>query len=152
MRNVIEISAFGLFGLWFFLIPSIMIMKIKYFKRLKGKELKGTADLFSFLSTEWWIAGLTWCIPIIGQHKDIELNQIRSSANSRIYILYFVLLTQLILVALLNKLGWSDSACKSSGCLKIVKNLCPSTERYIMRESNCICLGVVSWIIWMSKL
>ncbi len=77
-----------------------MIMKIKYFKRLKGKEFKGTADLFSFLSAEWWIAGLTWCIPIIGQHKGTELNQLRKSANSRIYILYFVLLTQLILVAL----------------------------------------------------
>ncbi len=82
-----------------------MIMKIKYFKRLRQKEFKGTADLFSFLSSEWWIAGLTWGIPIIGRHKDTELNQIRRTANSRLYILYFVLLTQLTLVGLLNKIG-----------------------------------------------
>ena len=105
MRNVIEIMAFGLFGLWVILIPSIMIMKIKYFKRLRRKEFKGTADLFAFLSSEWWIAGLTWAFPIFGRDKETELNKIRVKANSRLYILYFVLLTQLTLVGLLNKVG-----------------------------------------------
>jgi hypothetical protein len=104
MKDTVEIVLFGLFGLWLILIPIIMISKIKYFRTLRQKKFNGTADLFSFLSSEWWIAGLTWGIPIIGCDKSTELNQIKGKANSRLYILYFIILTQLILVGLLSRL------------------------------------------------
>ena len=105
MKDTIETVLLGLFGLWALLIPGIMIMKIKYFKTLRQKEFRGTDELFSILSREWWVAGLTWAIPTFGRDKDTELNKIRTKANSRIYILYFIILTQLTLVGLLSKIG-----------------------------------------------
>jgi hypothetical protein len=104
MKDKIEIVLFSLFGLWVVLIPAIFIMKIKYFKTLRQKEFKGTEELLSFLASEWWIAGLTWAIPTFGQDKNSELNKIRRKANSRLYIFYFIILTQLTLVGFLNKI------------------------------------------------
>lgn len=103
MKNTVEAVLFGLFGLWIILIPVIMIAKIKYFKTLRQKEFNGTSELFSFLSSEWWIAGLTWGIPIIGRDRSPEVNQIRGKANLRLYILYFIILTQLVLAGLLKR-------------------------------------------------
>ena len=105
MKNVIEILAVGLFGLWIVLIPAIMIIKIKYFKTLRRKEFRGTEELFSVLSSEWWVAGLTWAIPTFGQDKDSGLNKIRRKANSRLYIFYFIILTQLTLVGFLKEIS-----------------------------------------------
>lgn len=82
-----------------------MIMKIKYFKTLRQKDYRGTVELFSFLNSEWWTAGLTWAIPTFGHDKNERLNKIRITANSRLYIFYFIILTQLTLVGLLNKIG-----------------------------------------------
>ena len=103
MKDAIEIVMFGLFGVWIIVIPSIMIMKIKYFKTLRHKEFRGTTELFSFFSSEFWIAGITWGFPIIGQERNLELNTIRKKANSRLYILYLTVMTQVILVGLIQK-------------------------------------------------
>lgn len=105
MKDKFEIVLFSLFVLWIILIPAIFIMKIKYFKTIRRKEFRGIEELFSFLNSEWWIAGLTWAIPTFGGEKDTELNKIRRKANSRLYIFYFIILAQLTLVGLLNKIA-----------------------------------------------
>lgn len=105
MKDTIEIALFSLFGPWLLLIPAIMVMKIKYFKTSRQKEFRGTIELFSFLSSEWWYAGLTWAIPTIGRDKNDALNEIRARVNSRLYLFYLIILIQLILVAVLNKIG-----------------------------------------------
>jgi hypothetical protein len=104
MKDTIEIVLFSLFGLWALLIPAIMIMKIKYFKTSRRKEFKGIEELFLFLNSEWWIAGITWAFPIIGKNKNQELNSIRKKANLRLYLLYTTVGTQILLVGLLNKI------------------------------------------------
>jgi hypothetical protein len=104
MKEVIEIIAFGLLGLYFILFPFIMIMKIKYYKTLKRKQFRGISDLFSFFSSEWWIAGITWGFPILGRDKDFELNSIRKKANLRLYILYLTVVMHLTLFGILVKM------------------------------------------------
>jgi hypothetical protein len=104
MKDTIEVILFGLLGLWMVLVPAIMIMKIRYYKALRKKEFNGIAELFSPFNSEWWIAGFTWGFPILGRDQDAKLNQVRRKANSRVYSLYFIILTQLILASVLNKL------------------------------------------------
>ena len=105
MKSIIVVFVFGLFAFWIVMIPSIMILKIKYFKRLNRKEYKGTEELFLFLSSEWVIAGLTWAIPIFGRDKDTELIKIRGEVNSRLYLFYSIILIQLILAGVLSKMA-----------------------------------------------
>ena len=94
----------GLLGTVVLLIPSIMVMKIKYFKMLNHKKYGGLIELFSFLSREWWIAGFTLGLPIIGKDNDVVLDQVRQKANSRTYILYSIVITLSIGALFLNKL------------------------------------------------
>ena len=102
MEETIEILLFGLFGFWIILIPMVMIMKIKYYKISRQKEYNGIPDLFAFLTTEFWIAGITIGFPIIGKDKKIELNKIRKKANIRLFRFYGIILIQIFLVILLN--------------------------------------------------
>ena len=81
-----------------------MIIKIKYFKTLRRKEFKGIEELFLFLNSEWWIAGITCAIPIMRKDNNQELNSIRKKANLRLYLLYTTVGTQILLVGLLNKI------------------------------------------------
>jgi len=104
MKELILNVVFGLFGLYFILSPAILILKIKYYKTSRRKEYNGIADLFSFFSHEWWIAGLTLWFPIFGRDKNLELNTIRKKANARLYILYLTVLAQLTLVGLMGKI------------------------------------------------
>jgi len=104
MKDVIEIIAFGLLGLYFILFPFIMIMKIKYYKTLRRKEFNGISDLFSFFNSEWWIAGITCGFPILGRDKDSNLNSIRKKANFRLYILYLTVVMHLTLFGFLVKM------------------------------------------------
>ena len=104
MKLAIENIAFGLFGLYAILLPAILIMKIKDYKISRRKAYTGIAELFSFLSSEWWIEGITLWFPIFGRDVNAELNTIRKKANTRLYILYSTVATQVALVGLLEKL------------------------------------------------
>lgn len=103
MKEGILNVVFGLFGLYFIIPPTILIMKIKYYKTLRRKEYNGIADLFAFFSSEWWIAGITLGFPIFGRDEDLKLNAIRKKANTRLYILYLTVITQLTLLGIMDK-------------------------------------------------
>jgi hypothetical protein len=102
MKDKIEIVLFSLFGLWVLLIPAIFIMKIKYFKTLRRKEFKGIEELFLILNSEWWMAGFTWLFPIFGKERNVELKAMKTKANSRLCLLYTIMMIQLVLFGLLN--------------------------------------------------
>lgn len=103
MKELFLHIVFGLFGLYFILAPTILIMKIKYYKTLRGKKYNGVADIFSFFSSESWLAGFTLGFPIVGRDKDLKLNAIRKKANRRLYFLYLTVIIQLVLVGILDK-------------------------------------------------
>ena len=100
MKEVIFNVIIGLSVLYFIIVPTILIMKIKYYKTLRGKEYNGINELFSLFSSEWWIAGFTLGFPIFGRDEDLKLNTIRKKANRRLYIFYLVVITQLALLGL----------------------------------------------------
>ena len=104
MKELLVILLIITIGLIVILIPMILIMKIKYFRRLRHKEYNGVPDLFAFLSTEFWIAGITMGFPIIGKDKKTELNQIRKKANKRLFGLYGIILIQLVIVIFLYRI------------------------------------------------
>jgi hypothetical protein len=96
MKNNIEILSATLFISWAILIPAIFKMKIKYFVVSRQKESPGIR--------EWCITCLTWEFPIIGRDENLELDTIRKKANYRLYYFYLIILLQLILVGILNKI------------------------------------------------
>ena len=104
MKEILEILLFGLFGLWIILIPMIMIMKIRYFKKLRHKQFNGISDLFAFWTPELWIAGITFAFPILGKGKELELKRIKKNANRRLMGFYGIILIQLIIVVFLNSI------------------------------------------------
>lgn len=103
MKELFLYIVFGLFGLYIILVPTILIMKIKYYKTLREKKYNGIVDLFACFSSEWWIAGFTLGFPIGGRDKDLKLNAIRKKANLRLYFLYLTVIIQLILVGILDE-------------------------------------------------
>jgi hypothetical protein len=103
VKNIIQIVLIGLFGLWIIIIPWTILMKIKYFKIARQKEFKGTIELFSPFNEEFWIAGITWGFPVLGQDANVELNSLRKKANSRLFLFYLIVLIQILLVGLLQR-------------------------------------------------
>ena len=100
MKETLEILAFGPFGIWLILIPMIMIMK--YFKAIRHNRYHGTSDLFSFLTPEWWIAGITFGFPIFGKEENPEIEKIKTSANKRLFAFYGTIIFQIIIVGILT--------------------------------------------------
>ena len=101
--NTLEVILYSLFGLWVVLIPSIMIMKIKYMKKARQKAYRGITELFSFFSIELWYAGLTFGFPMFGRDRNLELKKISRRANFRLFLLYLTVSIQVTIVVILNK-------------------------------------------------
>ena len=101
MKEYLEIIVDGMFGLYFIIIPMIMLKRIHYFKTLRNKRYNGVADLFNVFCEEWWISGVMLGLPIIGKDDKQQLNEIRRKSNKRLYFFYGIFATQIIIIALL---------------------------------------------------